>query len=153
MVKYLKKIRKQVLLKQYIMELIVKNNKFEYINKYLLKSIEIMKEHLKVLEEEIKNLNSKSKLKKLDIDSVSTTKSLRKWKILNLESFKKVKTESISVINTCYCDINNYLAFNETKDELGEKMIIPSGVIKDLKKIKQNYNNLIDEIIILKQLN
>lgn len=153
MIKYLKKIRKQVLLKLHIMEMIEKNNKFINLNKYLIKSIDLMKDHLNILEEEIRNLNPKSKFKDLDLESVSTTKSLRKWKIVNLHSFQKVKTESISVINTCYCDINNYLAFNETKNEVGEKIVIPSNIRNELKKIKINYNNLIDEIIGLEEQN
>jgi hypothetical protein len=110
-----------------------------------------MNDHLKIIEEEISNLNPKSKFKDLDLESVSTTKSLRKWKILNLHSFQKVKSESISIINTCYCDINNYLAYNETKNEVLEKVVIPSNIRNELKKLKLNYNNLIDEIVVLKE--
>ncbi len=151
MIKYLKKIRKQVLLKLHIMEMIKDKNIYHNLNKYLLKSIDLMNDHLKIIEEEIRNLNPKSKFKDLDLESVSTTKSLRKWKILNLHSFQKVKSESISIINTCYCDINNYLAYNETKNEVLEKVVIPSNIRNELKKLKLNYNNIIDEIVVLKE--
>ena len=151
MIKHLKKIRKQVLLKKYIMELLVKNNNFVSFEKILSKAIELISEHIRVLEHEIKNLNPKSKIKELDLDSVTMSKSLRKWKVVNISSFQKMKIETIAVLNTCYVDVNNYLAFNETFNEIGEKIVIPSGIRNELKKIKTNYNSLIDDIIILKE--
>ena len=83
------------------------------MQKNILKQlIELIRNHKNIVEKELKNLSPNSKFKSLDINSVSTIKSTRKWKVIKINTLGHYKTEIISIINTCISEINNYLAFN-----------------------------------------
>lgn len=147
MVKVLKKYRKKFLVKQHIMGELLKEADKPELRKCLENAIKVVKKNVETIELQIKHLSKNVKFKDLNLDTVSTRKSLKKWMMLKNLTYQKLKVLTVDELNECAGNINELLAYHQTLDEFDSLFIISNDVMESLKHLRNGYNVIIDDII------
>ena len=149
MLKILKKIRKQILLKEYILSGIAKNISNKKMIKEIDNILDVIILHKTIIEEEILILNKNYKFKGLNLDTIVTLNSYKKLEEITNANFQQQKVAIVKLIDGLINDINNFLSINGTKDEMDKVIYLPNTLISDLKNIKDRYRKIIDEFILI----